>query len=346
MEPVIDNNNSSDQSSFCRDEKVEAMDLLEERWFFENLLNIRSIIMPRSYSDPYPSSSSSATALINTDFLVKDNDVSSNSSSSSVSSSRSNNNKPPRNGSCCSHHPKKLQRAPSMPQFKVREVDEEDDEKKQGRSKLVRQPSDPGNNNKGKMMMKGNHRSEGNNNNRRKNMLVRTPSLPTSMGRDEKFQENDPRIGRSHKQPSTTKSCSIPRYRPCKNIEGEGIKEMRPKYLNQRKMRRSLSDLELEEVQGFKDLGFSFEKDRLSPSLVSIIPGLQDKNRDETEEDKKARGPYLSEAWLVKSPSPPPPPPPPPPPISNCDSKKSAADMKEHIKFWARAVASNVHQEC
>ncbi|MED6155283.1 hypothetical protein PIB30_003888 [Stylosanthes scabra] len=345
MEPVIDNNKSSDQSSFSRDEKVEAMDLLEECWFFENLLNIRPIIMPRSYSDPYPSSSSSSsssTALINTDFLVKDNDVSSNSSSSSLSSSRSNHNKPPRHGSCCSHHPKKLQRAPSMPQFKVREVNDDDDDKRQGRSKLVRQPSEPGN--KGKMvMMKGNHTSEGNNN-RRKNMLVRTPSLPVSMGRDEKFQENDPRIGRSHKQPSTTKSCSIPRYRACKNIEGEGIKEMRPKYLNQRRM-RSLSDLELEEVQGFKDLGFSFEKDRLSPSLVSIIPGLQDKNRDETEEDKKARGPYLSEAWLVKAPSPPPPPPP-PPPIPNCDSKKSAADMKEHIKFWARAVASNVHQEC
>ncbi|XP_057731164.1 uncharacterized protein LOC130946428 [Arachis stenosperma] len=325
METVVDNNNSS-ESSFCRDEKVEAMDLLEECWFFENLLNIRPMMMmPRSYSDPYPSSSSSSTALINTDFLVKDNDILSNSSSSSSSSSSSarGNNKPPRNGSSSSHT-KKIQRAPSMPQFKVKEEGDNDDDKQGGN----------------KLMMKGNHRNEGN---RRKNKLVRTPSLPLSMGSNEKFQENDPRIGRSDKQTSTPKSCSIPRYRASKNIEGdsinkgEGIKEMRPKYLNQRRMmRRSLSDLELEEVQGFKDLGFSFEKERLSPSLVSIIPGLQDKNRDETEEDKKARGPYLSEAWLVKS----------PPPIPNCDSKKSAADMKKHIKFWAKAVASNVHQEC
>ncbi|KAF1866782.1 hypothetical protein Lal_00018167 [Lupinus albus] len=35
-------------------------------------------------------------------------------------------------------------------------------------------------------------------------------------------------------------------------------------------MRRSLSDLELEEVQGFKDLGFYFEKEALSPSLIEM----------------------------------------------------------------------------
>lgn len=112
---------------------------------------------------------------------------------------------------------------------------------------------------------------------------------------------------------------------------------MRRRYLNQKTMRRSLSDLELEEVQGFKDLGFSFEKESLSPSIASIIPGLQEKNRDETEEDKASRRPYLSEAWLVQSSA---------PPIPNWVSKKSSADMKEQIKFWARAVASNVHQEC
>ena len=39
--------------------------------------------------------------------------------------------------------------------------------------------------------------------------------------------------------------------------------EMRHRYLNQKTMRRSLSDLEFEEVQGFKDLGFSFERETL-----------------------------------------------------------------------------------
>ena len=81
--------------------------------------------------------------------------------------------------------------------------------------------------------------------------------------------------------------------------------EMRRRFLNQKTMRRSLSDLEFEEVQGFKDLGFSFEKETLSPSLASILPGLQEKKRDETEEDKATRRPYLSKAWLVQSCAPP-----------------------------------------
>ncbi|KAG5099354.1 hypothetical protein JHK82_044406 [Glycine max] len=93
-------------------------------------------------------------------------------------------------------------------------------------------------------------------------------------------------------------SCSIPRRRPARKTEvesfdKEGIMEMRHRYLNQKTMRRSLSDLEFEEVQGFKDLGFSFEKETLSPSLASILPGLQEKKRDKTEEDKAARRPYL-----------------------------------------------------
>lgn len=108
-------------------------------------------------------------------------------------------------------------------------------------------------------------------------------------------------------------------------------------------MRKSLSDLEFEEVQGFKDLGFSFEKERINPSVANILPGLQEKNREETEEDKAMRRPYLSEAWHVQSYkflS--------PPPFPNCASSdhKSSKDMKAHIKFWAKAVASNVHQEC
>ncbi|KAG4938614.1 hypothetical protein JHK85_045369 [Glycine max] len=63
-------------------------------------------------------------------------------------------------------------------------------------------------------------------------------------------------------------SCSIPRRRPARKTEvesfdKEGIMEMRHRYLNQKTMRRSLSDLEFEEVQGFKDLGFSFERETL-----------------------------------------------------------------------------------
>ncbi|CAA0829747.1 Unknown protein [Striga hermonthica] len=80
---------------------------------------------------------------------------------------------------------------------------------------------------------------------------------------------------------------------------------------------KSLEELELEEVKGFKDLGFNFEGERLSKRLVRLIPGLQridggggaaavdeeDSDDDEIEEESSGvvMRPYLSEAWLLKS---------------------------------------------
>lgn len=138
-------------------------------------------------------------------------------------------------------------------------------------------------------------------------------------------------------------SYSLPRYRPQRHLQVEAIntnctKEVKQRLVNQTKLRKSLSDLELEEVQGFKDLGFTFEKE-LSPTVVKMLPGLQEKKKPEDlkQDHKVVRRPYLSEAWLVKSSA---------PPIPNWAPKGSTEDMKAQIKFWARAVASNVRQEC
>ncbi|XP_028792956.1 uncharacterized protein LOC114748674 [Neltuma alba] len=306
----MDPNDESTGSSFCRDEKVKAMDLLEESWFFENLFNTRRPRIPRCNSDPCSSS-----GLVGEPVLLKgkDSDEAANTSSTS----------------------------------KVTELEEEGNcqtGSSFSRNRLVHQSSDPLvleaaiKAHSGEMKEVDN-KSEGNG---RRNKLLRTPSLPPFVGREEKFQVCDHRPGKQ-----TSKSYSIPRSRLVRNTEGEssfgteGIKEMRRRYLKQRTMRKSLSDLEFEEVQGFKDLGFSFEKETISPSVASIIPGLQEKDREETEEDKAVRRPYLSEAWLVQSCVLPP-----PPPIPTYTASKSSKDMKQHIKFWARAVASNVRQEC
>uniref|UniRef100_A0A2N9GPP3 Uncharacterized protein n=1 Tax=Fagus sylvatica TaxID=28930 RepID=A0A2N9GPP3_FAGSY len=182
--------------------------------------------------------------------------------------------------------------------------------------------------------------------------LLRTPSLPLplSIVREEivREKESDPRMSKStgqasphlQRHKSMTQSSSIPRYRPPRIQEMETInsnctKEMRRRYLNQTKLKRSPSDLESEEVQGFKDLGFTFDKD-LCPSVVNILPGLQQKKPEDWDQDE-ARRPYLSEAWLVQSCD---------PPIPNWVPKASKEDMKAQIKFWARAVASNMRQEC
>ncbi|XP_042500233.1 uncharacterized protein LOC122078346 [Macadamia integrifolia] len=99
---------------------------------------------------------------------------------------------------------------------------------------------------------------------------------------------------------------------------------------------KTMSDLEIEELQGFMDLGFKFNKEDLNPSVVNIIPGLKVRSEANWDEDKVSR-PYLSEAWLVKRSA---------PLMPNWVDRRSAGDMKEQLKFWAQAVASNVRQEC
>ncbi|XP_021289632.1 uncharacterized protein LOC110420588 [Herrania umbratica] len=122
---------------------------------------------------------------------------------------------------------------------------------------------------------------------------------------------------------------------------------------------RSLKDLELEEVKGFMDLGFIFKKENLNARMISVVPGLLRlgflKTKQKTElnlaadelpkdddiepEETGVVRPYLSEAWLIKRPD---------SPLLNLRVPRvyAAADMKKHLKFWARTVASVVQQEC
>lgn len=104
---------------------------------------------------------------------------------------------------------------------------------------------------------------------------------------------------------------------------------------NQLRTQKSLKDLEIEELQGFKDLGFDFDEKDLNSKVASIVPALQEKK--ERVEECEERRPYLSEAWVAHSSA---------PPVPRWGGKRSTEDMKAQIKFWARAVASNVRQEC
>lgn len=119
---------------------------------------------------------------------------------------------------------------------------------------------------------------------------------------------------------------------------------------------RSLMELELEEVKGCMDLGFRFNKECLSPRMMSVLPGLQrvklhqvardgddDDNKTDQQEDedyeKRVMRPYLSEAWLIKRPD---------SPLLNLRMPRvtaAADDMKKHLRFWAKTVASAIQQE-
>ncbi|CAK9179625.1 unnamed protein product [Ilex paraguariensis] len=127
---------------------------------------------------------------------------------------------------------------------------------------------------------------------------------------------------------------------------------------------KSLWELELEEVHGFMDLGFIFKKENITSRMMSVVPGLQrlggikdeqktldidgneadnydDIEEEEEEEDGEERGvmrPYLSEAWLIRRPD---------SPLLNFRIPRvtTAAEMKKHIRYWARTVASVIQQE-
>ncbi|XP_057722330.1 uncharacterized protein LOC130936301 [Arachis stenosperma] len=128
---------------------------------------------------------------------------------------------------------------------------------------------------------------------------------------------------------------------------------------------KTLRELELDEVKGFMDLGFIFKKETLSPWMMSIVPGLQrlgllqnqnvevkrhtqrqlikeevengEKEESDEEEKRVIMRPYLSEAWLIKRPD---------SPLLSLKVPKacSASNMKKHLRFWARTVASEIHQ--
>ncbi|XP_057471367.1 uncharacterized protein LOC130760169 [Actinidia eriantha] len=162
-----------------------------------------------------------------------------------------------------------------------------------------------------------------------------TLSIITSPSEDDCNNQEDEPPTRSNRTASMSRSCSSS---PLDRI------------LSKRKLHKSMScqsslELELEEVKGFMDLGFEFSKEHLSPRMMSVIPGLQrlelvlqeDEERGETEGDVRRR-PYLSEAWLIKRPD---------SPLLNLRLPRvsAAADMKKHLRCWARTVASVIQQE-
>ncbi|KAL9685029.1 hypothetical protein QQ045_022475 [Rhodiola kirilowii] len=184
--------------------------------------------------------------------------------------------------------------------------------------------------------------------------LSRAPSLPANMSRELK-EECVPKLSKLSRQTSLTPKNLPPikgqakgRISRTESLNMEAINEMRNGYIKyQKNTRKTTSALEFEEIQGFKDLGFNFDTKDLSPKVVSILPGLQEKNKpmssidDVLTELEKAeaedhnhcrRKPYLSEAWQLQRSS---------STIPNWDVKKSSEDMKAQLKSWARTVASN-----
>ncbi|EYU26356.1 hypothetical protein ABFS82_08G188100 [Erythranthe guttata] len=297
-------------------EKVEPGELLEDIWFFGNLLQRKSRML-RSLSDPCTSSFSSSSKVYGGQEEAS----------------------PEKSYEETYESIKKLSAGDEPP-----------------RRSLIRAPSDPSSSARKdqKPAKKGGDSLRGKSSNRRRapaNALNRAPSLPTSLQETDE-EENEFSMGklirqasmnysdtlppRKHAAKALTPSSSVSRYRSTrKKSEVEGIK----------------FDLESEELlRGFNDLRLDSGGKDSSPNPISIAPGLQERKRVDEEEDEvvkhsRAMRPYLSEAWAA-APKQSSAPPFPKWGGGGGKAKRSNEDVKAQIKFWARAVASNVRQEC
>ncbi|GER53446.1 hypothetical protein STAS_30956 [Striga asiatica] len=296
----MDHNNTHHES---RDdtERVEPGELFEDCWFFDNLLHRKSRML-RSLSEPCTSSN-----------YGQDENLPEKSYEETYR---------------------------SIEKLSIR------DRKTEGKSLIKDQKIVP-------------QRSKRSNKNKKSSRcLNRAPSLPTSL-EPEEFEDDEIEFSmgklirqasmnysdtlppRAHSTKILTPSPSMTRQRSIIKPEVEGSKiegtekitrPQRP--TNQLRKQRSVIELESEEFQGFKDLGFDFDEEELS-----MIWGLSDKKDIQEDEGKSSRVRRLhsSEAWSAQSRSAPP---------VMWGGKRSTEDVKAQIKFWARAVASNVRQEC
>ncbi|KAJ4975977.1 hypothetical protein NE237_001083 [Protea cynaroides] len=300
---------SWESSSSSRDEKLGPLELLEDNWFFNNLFHRKPAMVRRS-SDPTPSQEISVK--------MRSGDKISSSMPELLWISRddSRNQQPSSMAQNISSGKQQMQKEPKVDDNPDKDIENPCDKQS---SSLPEELEDDG----------SVHQK-----------LVGAPLVPHTIGKEKLSIHGSRKLMRQgshtsssvlppqHNSKSMIPSLSIPRNRREAKVD-----------ITQHDSNRTLSrwktmnDLEIEELQGFKDLGFRFNNEDLDSSMLKIIPGLRDRSQANLNEDK-VRRPYLSEAWLLQRSS--------VPLMPNWADRRSVGDMKEHLKFWAQVVASNV----
>ncbi|KAH0651372.1 hypothetical protein KY285_031498 [Solanum tuberosum] len=155
--------------------------------------------------------------------------------------------------------------------------------------------------------------------------LQRAPSLPVFAKVEEIHdEENEFSMGKLIRQASLNNARVLPPKHTSKgltrspSISSITKHQLRRKQGQESKTRNSSNGLEVEDLQGFKNLDLNNEKkDSISKFVNTSTPGLTEENKKKpvglSDLDKIRRQPYSPEDH-----------------------------MKEQIKYWARAVASNV----
>ncbi|CAN7001286.1 uncharacterized protein LOC103869954 [Brassica rapa] len=317
-------------------EQVEAIDdLLEDFWFFDNLLGRRSTILRYCHSDPYPFSPSSPSSssthpkpeVLNTGDSVLEKKL--------LEALTVEDSVPPpclekEEGGGETEKMKKITRQFSE---KIRAQERttylQKKEPVVHREKGVREST------------KKNRTGRSSCNNKSVPMggsLQRTQTLPTYIGREgdrnefDDQESDDSRMGylireaiassssgfTTPTKQNTPKMSSIPRHRPPRNSRSEEtIQEMAVKSQGSKTLRKTLSSIDTKEIMTLKELDITEPEKK------------QEKDDEEQRRVVKSRS-----AVVVGQ------------PIPVWVPNESRRDMKAQIKFWARTVASNVRQEC
>ncbi|KAI3474666.1 hypothetical protein Pfo_029851 [Paulownia fortunei] len=182
-----------------------------------------------------------------------------------------------------------------------------------------------------------------------------TSSQESDLDKETTHEERPPRLNLVSSKTRSHSFSPISAKKQSRNLGYSGYSAGR---LQKTMSCKSLVELELEEVKGFMDLGFIFRKENLNKRMMGLIPGLQrldaykieengtrvsfeitsDNDDFEDDEKKGIMRPYLSEAWLLKIPD---------SPFLNLRIPRvsTTADMKKHLKYWARTVASAIQQD-
>ncbi|KAM3222608.1 putative protein isoform X2 [Capsicum chacoense] len=340
------------------DDQMEPGLLLEESWFFGNLLDRKSRML-RCYSDPCPSYKNSTS---NQDFSSGKSIEETFSSLQKLPQSEKMNldsrkSKPrlQRASSEASSDRCNLQRAPSLPVFVDYKEEPHDEESDFSMGKLIRQASitsittaattkskvfqeseqvhdEESEFSMGKLIRQASINkvkvspqmntsqlllpkvSQGSN-------LQRAPSLPVfAKGQVIHDEENEFSVGKLIRQASLNYAKVLPPKHTSKqgltrspSISSITKHHSRRKQYQESRTRISSNDLQVEDLQSFKNLDLNNEKVS-SPDFANTTPGLKDKNKNK---------PIIG--------------------LSELDKIRRPEDhMKEQIKYWARAVASNV----
>jgi len=149
---------------------------------------------------------------------------------------------------------------------------------------------------------------------------------------DIKGQPRVPLIQRREGRPSAHPMCLyVPQPDTLRFLQQEPLPKSeavsRGMDLSQKKRRnpQNRMNLEIQEIKGFMELGFDFSQDRLSPRVLDLLPGLKCPVTDHGNSNKNME----FKEWALES-------------CELPNPNAAGVDMKEHLKLWARSVASTL----